>query len=847
MTSNSDVISNARLSVTEKEFNGSVSSAIVLDHDAAYEIPRGTIEMLVTPDKITGGYQTLFSKDSSGYDDGGHLMITMDGDGITVRQQATNNQTTLNATDIFEAGEQTHITVTFGAEGLHVYADGEEVAADPSFKLGLVHNKEPIVLGGNQYKSGDLVADNIQHVFGGTINHVNMVAGELSAEQIKTLATAALGNSQTPQEEQTDPEVADQPERPDVPSTGGADDLKVTSVTGSFENGSTIVIDGMNFGDLGPNVIVYDSFANNVDKEGDVGSWARATKDHSTVDGYSGDGAVVADINKQVLIAGVADEDGAFGLEQFTEVFVGVAIKDIDGRMPAAAAPGEFADISSSKDVWLMMGQRGDNAVYSAERGTPNGHDVYIPGHTGEGSYSIHGNNTQTTGWWPSVNWDHDGWNHQTFYARLNEDDIYGDVEQAYFQAVSEYGLKTSEYSGPLMSPIDNVPETWDRLKFGNWYAEYSGQRLMDDAYVATGEGAQARIVVTNSPVYEQSTAIAYLVPTEWSDGQVTATFYGAPMDLGNAYIHVFDAEGNRSDSGVKINPSDAAVETVTDNTPILDDTFEDNGNDQEAVEHEYNSDEFNEVLSLNSAVFDGTPGSVIVLDHESAFEHASGTLEIQVTPDQITSGRQTLVSKDSSGYDDGGHLMVTMEGDALHIRLQGVSNQAKITVQDVFKAGEQTNLAITFGDEGLHVYADGKEVASDALWTNGLQGNLEPVVIGANQYASSDLAADNLVDFFDGVISKVTLSDGQMSAEQIADRAISDSGMFATSDSFAYNMAELRIEDAEAGQSLDGYSVEEIAGYTGNQDALFVSDVELNLADDASQDTPITDDIFIA
>ncbi|MGH1350138.1 MAG: LamG-like jellyroll fold domain-containing protein [Methyloligellaceae bacterium] len=839
MTGISNISPDARLSITDMVFDGSLPSVVIQGHKASYELSSGTVEMLVTPDSIKNGYQTLFSKDSSGFDNGGHLMFTMDGSALTIRLQGTEDQVTLNAQNVFTAGGQTHIALTFGEDGLHVYANGIEVASDGTWTQGIENNKEPIVLGGNQYQSGDLVADNIQHVFDGTIHRATLIEGQLTSAQIESIADGMAEGGPVDQGNDI-PVVIENPVDTPVINDG---DVAVTSIRGSFENGSTIVIEGVNFGDLGPNVIVYDSFDSNVDKEGNSGSWVTATKEHSTIDGYSGTGAVVANEDTS-LVAGVKDADGALGLEQFTEVFMGVAIKDTNGRLPSAEAPGEYPTVSSSKDMWLMMGHRGDNARYSAERGTPNGHDVYLPAHAGNGNFIIAGNNTKSS-WWLGQDWDYDGWNHQTFYAKLDENDPYGNVEQAYFQAVNENGVNTSNYSGTLMTALDDVPATWDRLKFGAWYREDNGQRLMDDAYVATGEGAQARIVVTNNAVYEKSTSIAYLVPTEWSDGSVTATFYGAPMDLNEAYIHVFDAEGNRSETGVKV----SATEPVTPDAPvdILDNVQDIADDDVDDQERNTPTEEGNKVLNLDPSVFDGTLKSAIILDHDSAFELSAGTLEMEITPDRIASGYQTLFSKDSGGYDDGGHLMVSMDGSSLLIRLQGQDNEARVTVPEVFEAGESVNLVITFGESGLHVYADGEEIASEPSWIQGIENNQEPIVIGANQYKSGDLVADNLMHFFDGKIANISLSEGQKSAGQIAGhKEVSVQNLLAATDNFAYDINDVVMEIADDTGGVIESSIQLLHNSSDVSMTYYQQEtIEVSSMDDMAQGTLLNDDIF--
>jgi hypothetical protein len=67
-----------------------------------------------------------------------------------------------------------------------------------------------------------------------------------------------------------------------------------------------------------------------------------------------------------------------------------------------------------------------------------------------------------------------------------------------------------------------------------------------------------------------------------------------------------------------------------------------------------------------------------------------------------------------------------------------------------------------------MKLYLNGKMVGSNA-YTGGLQGNQEPVVIGARDWASSPRAVDNLDAFFAGTISALALYDHALDAPAVA------------------------------------------------------------------------------
>lgn len=167
-------------------------------------------------------------------------------------------------------------------------------------------------------------------------------------------------------------------------------------------------------------------------------------------------------------------------------------------------------------------------------------------------------------------------------------------------------------------------------------------------------------------------------------------------------------------------------------------------------------------VFAEGEHVFSRSTADAVIVPHVDAYEMAAGTLELTFTPANVTATRQGLFSKDSAHYDNGGHLSVLMQGDDLLVRLQGKSSEARVDVPDLFTAGEEYTLTLAFGPEGLKIDLNGAEIANDP-WQGGLLGNAEPIVIGANQWSSSDGVADKLQDAFEGTVSSASLYDAYL------------------------------------------------------------------------------------
>jgi Concanavalin A-like lectin/glucanases superfamily len=151
-----------------------------------------------------------------------------------------------------------------------------------------------------------------------------------------------------------------------------------------------------------------------------------------------------------------------------------------------------------------------------------------------------------------------------------------------------------------------------------------------------------------------------------------------------------------------------------------------------------------------------------VVIDHDPSLELDQGTVALTFTADQV-SRKQALFSKDSIGFDDGGHLSIWLnKGGQVVARLQSESKSYHLKSDPgAIKAGEASQVAVSFGDQGFRLYVDADLVAQ-RKYTGGLAQNSKPVVLGANAEGSSDGGANNLKDFFKGTISELAVYDEQ-------------------------------------------------------------------------------------
>lgn len=163
-------------------------------------------------------------------------------------------------------------------------------------------------------------------------------------------------------------------------------------------------------------------------------------------------------------------------------------------------------------------------------------------------------------------------------------------------------------------------------------------------------------------------------------------------------------------------------------------------------------------VFAENESVFSGNGKDAVIVDHNSDYAIAEGTLLIDFTADALSS-RQGLFTKDAYSFGEGGHFSVLIEDDDLIVRLQDDVKDYQIEARDVVRVGESHQMALTFGPDGMSLWLDGSVVGTNA-YTGGIEENAEPLVVGANQWASSAETADKITDGFDGVIDYLALYD---------------------------------------------------------------------------------------
>ncbi len=173
-------------------FDG-VNDYVEIPHDDMLLIDEGSVSLWFnTHDRWDD--QGLFSKDSSGHDDGGHFYIRTTGGYVEVRLQSDDHSYYVWYGLIVDRGWY-HVVVTFGPGGMRLYLNGTYVDYEWykggwGASSGDDGNREPIAIGVNAYGSDDHSTTPWQEPFDGLIDEVAIFDYELSEEQVDELFDA---------------------------------------------------------------------------------------------------------------------------------------------------------------------------------------------------------------------------------------------------------------------------------------------------------------------------------------------------------------------------------------------------------------------------------------------------------------------------------------------------------------------------------------------------------------------------------------------------------------------------------------------------------------------------------
>lgn len=160
-----------------------------------------------------------------------------------------------------------------------------------------------------------------------------------------------------------------------------------------------------------------------------------------------------------------------------------------------------------------------------------------------------------------------------------------------------------------------------------------------------------------------------------------------------------------------------------------------------------------------------------VLIPADDAFQLSKGTLKVEFTQNKhIGSSPDTIVSRDSSGRDDGGHFNMTVTKDGqVEVRHQTDSKDFWYkTPKKFFSLGDELRVTYSW-DQGTGGLFTVENLTKGTTFETPTSPQLtmdmgpdfnEPWTIGAGQTVSGDNQANNLNQFFDGEVSYFAIYD---------------------------------------------------------------------------------------
>ncbi len=728
-------------------FNGEDSFAF-LDHDASMNVTQGTIAMWVRPDDL-GETSMFVTKDHTGAEDGGHFRLghTQEG-GLFLRMaEGDGGQNHAWATGtLLTEGDWAHLAVSFTEDGVTVYLNGVEVpnnaweavegdVATPGnyTEAYLLQNEEPWVFGADQYKAEyndtaqEFATDDedLRHEFEGAISDFGVWGGftpadALSAAEINDLMDNGPGAALT---------------NPSGPAPILAGDDVISGMGGSD------TIDG----GAGNDTLDGGNGADNI--QGGYGDDSlMGGSGNDTLDGGRGSDLLEGGDGDDLLISRADAGEGRIGQlvlddpsREFPDPSVdGDYLKLVDwidqeiagdDVMVGGAGADEFRFetlINAKKDIILehvdddrtidWMGVAGENNRLHDHWVDTLGIDVIADYDADEDTISVIGHTTQVEVDYHTIDTDGDG---------VDDDAV--SLITVYSQQGNNGGAHDEDYLGYIVVHGDKVEE----------------DAIITDAGVAYG------IVETVDDIQE---ALAPTGDTKWielEDGTMHLGYDTRDVDGDPVGTSPWEYSSNEWYNNGEVDLA-SAVPTGLEKPGTL--------------------------LAHDGGEFGGT-NEPIEIAHDAAQATGEGTWAFNFTAyNPGNDQNQALISKDHTGFQDGGHLTAYINTHGvLKVRFQSETEDKYLYDWDVrIEEDEEYHFAFTFDQDEIGLYLNGELVDADTGFAGGMSGNEEDLVLGASTRTRWE-EDDNLEWHFDGEIENLLLLDRPL--EEIEILFLSENG----------------------------------------------------------------------
>jgi hypothetical protein len=313
-----------------------------------------------------------------------------------------------------------------------------------------------------------------------------------------------------------------------------------------------VVINGSNFGE-GPKVVLFDNFehgrkfADLLQNQGNKNNWFKGVLPLKEADGN------IAHRAKDPAQVALGKKGLAQVISEFPQAYQ-TALVAFSVKVPAgttfagASTPKSFPAISSWKFSWLMLGENGFQE--------PDKFDVCLPQHPGGGNFTFIGNKGNLT-WLEHANswWEWDNYNHMTSYVKISEVNSNNTPIKFSFQVINNLKHHTQAGDNLKFMSVSYQKSnfTFDRVNIPGWWGNGDNTKfdgLYDNMYAAVGDNALARVIVTDSPVFEKSKFAIPVMAKSWIDNKIILDTDVLPNKT--VYLHVVDSLGVRSSGSLE-------------------------------------------------------------------------------------------------------------------------------------------------------------------------------------------------------------------------------------------------------------------------------------------------------
>lgn len=695
-----------------REYTGDQADLLDISHLASLSQPAATVSLSFTLDRLPGEV-ALVSKDASGANDGDFTLWVKDGT-LLLTQSSGGKTEYLKVPDLVLSAQQSYqISVSFGADGLMIWLDGALVAAEPDFKQGLHTNDNALVIGGSRaWRSTQ--DDDAHSLFKGSISDVRVFDQQLDSKANLALAEEA-GTAGSAKMAAMMADLA-----PAFGQLHGASDtfLDILSDYGVNHHGHL---------DRALNMITRNGSNNDLTGTG-AADGIDAGGGNDLINGKSGADVLQGGYGNDTLLGGGGNDvlDGGHG-EDTLKGGNGndLLIARADGREGAIyydpnrdegdplneLTDGKLYPDQPVPGDDLLIGGKGADIFYFQT--LINAKERYIEKHTrDDGSINWHG----VAGENDKL---HDHW------VDVLGNDVVQDFSRAEGDRIVIEGHTTE---------IASIT-----------YGDRNGDGVLDHSVIALYSDQGNNGGAHNDDRLGTITVYGDLV--KLSDIEHTAApAYGIVKSIDDLAEALAPTAVSENTGKIKVPGSALArpgdLNHVTNAAPIL--------------------------AIAGSHGFDAEDRAAYVFDHSAALALDSGTLAFRFTANSLSS-YQTLISKDATDYGTGGHLSLYIdETGQLILRLQDSTTSHYLTAANAVRPGQDYDLALNFGTDGVALYLNGARIAYDSDLDFDWAGNTEALIAGASGWSNTAGQTNKIHSYFDGSISDLAIYDQVLSSTDI-------------------------------------------------------------------------------